>query len=97
MGPDTCPRQHFAWATTVRWEDAFPAKLNPCLQWAYDQQQTFGPKLAQWRQAVVEDITGFVQELAEDQEAWLATAPFVKFTNKGRQATSSSCWRFLTS
>ena len=68
-------RQHFAWATTVRWEDAFPAKLNPCLQWAYDQQQTFGPKLAQWRQAVVEDITEFVQELAEGQEAWLATSP----------------------
>ena len=75
VGPDTCPRQHFAWATAVRWEDAFPAKLNPCLQWAYDQQQTFGPKLVQWRQAVVEDITGFVQECAEDQEAWLATSP----------------------
>ena len=72
LGPDTCPRQHFAWATAVRWEDAFPTKL---LQWAYDQRQTFGPKLAQWRQAVVEDITGFVQELAEDQEAWLATSP----------------------
>ena len=49
--------------------------LNPCLEFAYQQQERMGPKLIQWRNEVVDDIAKFVDELEGEQLEWMSSAP----------------------
>ena len=66
---------HVKWATSLTWEEAFPINLNPCLEFAFQQQKRMGYKLVQWRNEIVSDVEHFVEELEEDQVSWLSSAP----------------------
>ena len=75
QGPADDPFAHLKWSLDLDFLDLFPVRLNPCLQWCYDTQPLFQGTLPKWRQSVCEDLLALVQELSEEQEAWLLGAP----------------------
>ena len=75
QGPADDPFAHLKWSLDLDFLDLFPVRLNPCLQWCYDTQPVFQGTLPKWRQSVCEDLLALVQELSEEQEAWLLGRP----------------------
>ena len=75
QGPLHDEKEHVRWSTSLSWEQAFPINLNPCLEFAIEQQERMGGKVVQWRETVVDDVQSLVEELREDQDEWLSQAP----------------------
>ena len=89
QGPADDPFAHLKWSLDLDFLDLFPVRLNPCLQWCYDTQPVFQGTLPKWRQSVCEDLLALVQELSEEQEAWLLGAPdhVRRVYNRGQETT----------
>ena len=89
QGPADDPFAHLKWSLDLDFLDLFPVRLNPCLQRCYDTQPLFQGTLPKWRQSVCEDLLALVQELSEEQEAWLLGAPdhVRRVYNRGQETT----------
>ena len=75
QGPLHDEKEHVAWSTSLTWEEAFPINLNPCLEFAIQQQERMGQKVVEWRETVVADVQSLVNELSDEQDEWLSQAP----------------------
>ena len=75
LGPSDDPLEHLQWALRIDSVALNFPPHNPCLTWALRFGQSFGPELTRWRQEVVRDVQSLREDLQDEQEVWLQSAP----------------------
>ena len=75
LGPSDDPLEHLQWALRIDSVALNFPPHNPCLTWALRFGQSFGPELTRWRQEVVRDVQSLQEDLQDEQEVWLQSAP----------------------